>query len=54
MAKVRQRLQTYLEDNQSSVLEFNGQFAELTKAQAEAKDNVKFLTTLERQFKNLD
>lgn len=27
---------------------------ELTKAQAEAKDNVKFLTTLERQFKNLD
>ncbi|CAD8091059.1 unnamed protein product [Paramecium sonneborni] len=39
--------QTYLEDNQSSVLEFNCQFAELTKGQADTKDNVQFLITLE-------
>ena len=29
------------------------QFAELTKLYVETKDNVKFLTTLERHFKNI-
>ncbi|CAD7925016.1 unnamed protein product [Amoebophrya sp. A120] len=32
---------------------FEDQFGELAKMHAEAKDNVKFLTTLERHFKNL-
>lgn len=32
---------------------FTYQFAELSKLHAEAKDNVKFLTTLERHFKNI-
>jgi len=32
---------------------FSYQFAELSKLHAEAKDNVKFLTTLERHFKNI-
>lgn len=41
-------------DNPSVVIEFTHHMKELTKAYGEAKDNVKFLTTLERQFKNLD
>eukprot|EP00899_Mesostigma_viride_P018540 jgi/Mesvir1/26688/Mv20468-RA.1 len=32
---------------------FKTQFAELTKLYLEAKDNIKFLTTLERHFKNI-
>ncbi|KAK3281453.1 hypothetical protein CYMTET_10756, partial [Cymbomonas tetramitiformis] len=32
---------------------FKSQFGELTKLYVEAKDNVKFLTTLERHFKNI-
>jgi dynein heavy chain len=32
---------------------FKVQFAELTKLYVETKDNVKFLTTLERHFKNI-
>ena len=32
---------------------FRSHFAELSKLYAEAKDNVKFLTTLERHFKNI-
>ncbi|GMI47335.1 hypothetical protein TrCOL_g3071 [Triparma columacea] len=32
---------------------FNTQFSELSKLYVEAKDNVKFLTTLERHFKNV-
>lgn len=51
---VQQRLQRYLNDNPSVVIEFTHNMKELTKAYGEAKDNVKFLTTLERQFKNLD
>ena len=51
---VRQRLSQYLQDNPSTVIEFDMQIKELTKNYSEAKDNVKFLTTLERQFKNLD
>lgn len=51
---VRQRLQKYLVDNPSTIIEFDQHMKELTKQYGEAKDNVKFLTTLERQFKNLD
>jgi dynein heavy chain len=34
-------------------MEFDNEIKYLTKLYGEAKDNVKFLTTLERQFKNL-
>jgi dynein heavy chain len=51
---VQMRLTKYLIDNPSVVIEFTHHMKELTKAYGEAKDNVKFLTTLERQFKNLD
>lgn len=37
----------------TSVHEFDNSMKELTKYNGEAKDNVKFLNTLERQFKNL-
>ncbi|KAL8020331.1 putative AAA+ ATPase domain, dynein heavy chain region D6 P-loop domain-containing protein [Plasmopara halstedii] len=37
----------------NSLLTFKSHFAELTKLYVEAKDNVKFLTTLERHFKNI-
>jgi dynein heavy chain len=37
----------------TSVHEFDNSMKELTKINGEAKDNVKFLNTLERQFKNL-
>jgi dynein heavy chain, axonemal len=33
---------------------FEDEFMELQKMHSEAKDNVKFLTTLERHFKNLE
>jgi dynein heavy chain, axonemal len=33
---------------------FDTELAKLSKKHAEAKDNVKFLSTLERQFKNID
>jgi dynein heavy chain len=48
------RLATYLGDNLSTTIDFDQQMKELSKQYGEAKDNVKFLTTLERQFKNLD
>lgn len=51
---VKTRLQNYLIDNPTVIIEFENQLKELTKQYGEAKDNVKFLTTLERQFKNLD
>lgn len=35
------------------MLYLHPQLAELTKLAAEARDNVKFLTTLERHFKNI-
>ena len=35
------------------LVDFEDFFSELTKVHSEAKDNVKFLTTLERHFKNL-
>jgi len=35
------------------IASFKSQFGELTKLYVEAKDNVKFLTTLERHFKNI-
>lgn len=47
--KMRQVLQ--LADVQSPNFDYN--FAELTKQYMEAKDNVKFLLTLERHFKNI-
>jgi len=34
-------------------MDFEAQVKDLTKIYNEAKDNVKFLSTLERQFKNL-
>nr|CCA14061.1 PREDICTED: similar to hCG1811879 putative [Albugo laibachii Nc14] len=37
----------------NALLTFKYHFSELTKLHIEAKDNVKFLTTLERHFKNL-
>ena len=43
----------FLNDNTSILAEFEKQMMDLTKLYGEAKDNVKFLTTLERQFKNL-
>ena len=43
-----------LEKAESSLLSgFNYQFSELEKRYIEAKDNVKFLTTLERHFKHI-
>jgi dynein heavy chain, axonemal len=42
-----------LTDSPSTIIEFDTQMKELTKLYGEAKDNVKFLQTLERQFKNL-
>eukprot|EP00736_Rhodelphis_marinus_P002315 Rmarinus@m.3250 len=45
----------WLEENGNSALlpNFKDQLQELTKYYIEAKDNVKFLTTLERHFKNI-
>lgn len=40
-------------DSPSTIIEFDTQMKDLTKLYGEAKDNVKFLQTLERQFKNL-
>ena len=52
--KVKARLIVLSQDNLSTIIEFDQQMKELSKQYGEAKDNVKFLTTLERQFKNLD
>lgn len=40
-------------DDRNLLAGFKGQLGELTKLAAEARDNVKFLTTLERHFKNI-
>eukprot|EP00798_Chlamydomonas_sp_ICE-L_P031817 gene31817-7021_t len=40
-------------DDRNLLTGFKSQMAELTKLAAEARDNVKFLTTLERHFKNI-
>uniref|UniRef100_A0A6S8LSH1 AAA+ ATPase domain-containing protein n=1 Tax=Dunaliella tertiolecta TaxID=3047 RepID=A0A6S8LSH1_DUNTE len=40
-------------DDRNLMASFKSQLAELTKLAAEARDNVKFLTTLERHFKNI-
>jgi len=53
ISQVKKLLMVYLQDNQTVVNEFEHQMKELTRVYGEAKDNVKFLTTLERQFKNL-
>lgn len=47
-------MKEYLGESGTVVYEFNIQMNELTKLYGEAKDNVKFLQTLERQFKNLN
>lgn len=40
-------------EDQNLLTSFKAQFTELTKLCVEARDNVKFLTTLERHFKNI-
>lgn len=52
---VKKRVTAWQNESSPStvVMDFEGQMKELTKIYNEAKDNVKFLTTLERQFKNL-
>lgn len=47
------RLEKYYTEPSNSLTEFNREYKELAKLNSEAKDNVKFLTTLERQFKDL-
>ena len=44
----------YLSDTPSALIDFNTEMTNLSKLYGEAKDNVKFLQTLERQFKNLN
>jgi dynein heavy chain len=48
ITQVKKLLMIYLSDNTSIVAEFEKQMMDLTKLYGEAKDNVKFLTTLER------
>jgi dynein heavy chain len=48
ITQVKKLLMIYLNDNTSIVAEFEKQMMDLTKLYGEAKDNVKFLTTLER------
>ncbi len=40
-------------DDRNLIAGFKSQLGELTKLATEARDNVKFLTTLERHFKNI-
>jgi hypothetical protein len=40
-------------DDRNLIAGFKSQLGELTKLASEARDNVKFLTTLERHFKNI-
>ena len=47
------RLYKYLQDNHTTVIEYDLQFKDLSKYLGESKEYVKFLSTLERQFKNL-
>jgi dynein heavy chain len=47
------RLDKYLVDNHTTVYEYDQQYKELTRLLGESKEYVKFLSTLERQFKNL-
>jgi len=47
------RLDKYLVDNHTTVYEYDVQYKELTRLLGESKEYVKFLSTLERQFKNL-
>jgi dynein heavy chain len=53
ISTIVQRLEKYYSDPSNSLTEFNREYKELSKLNSEAKDNVKFLTTLERQFKDL-
>lgn len=53
---VIERLSLYQEENAGNmqyIQDFEENFRLLTNQYNEAKDNMKFLTTLERQFKNL-
>jgi len=54
---VVERLKYYYEDNYEAsadiIQDFEEKFRRLSDTYSEAKDNVKFLQTLERQFKNL-
>lgn len=57
VAKITNRVAEYNQQTQNqimtSTLEFTNSMKNLTKHNGIAKDNVKFLNTLERQFKNL-
>jgi len=57
VTKIKNRVNIFHERSVSqiytSVTEFENSMKDLTKINSEAKDNVKFLNTLERQFKNL-
>lgn len=54
---IKERYKKYQEMTENStstnLMDFEGSIKNLTKMYNEAKDNVKFLTTLERQFKAL-
>ncbi|CAM9103575.1 unnamed protein product [Discosporangium mesarthrocarpum] len=53
MPKVQKMLKVMDEVEAPMLPTFNYHFSELSKLYIEAKDNVKFLTTLERHFKNI-
>ena len=53
VAVCKRRLEKYLLDNLTTIIEYDTQYKELNKALGDAKEYVKFLSTLERQFKNL-
>ena len=53
MPKVQQMIQVLKISEYAQLNTFHHYFGELTKLYMEAKDNVKFLTTLERHFKHL-
>lgn len=53
MATCFRRLDKYLVDNHTTVIEYDLQYKDLSKYLGESKEYVKFLSTLERQFKNL-
>lgn len=53
MPHVQKQIEVMQALESGTCAQFNYAFAELTKLHVEAKDNVKFLTTLERHFKNI-
>lgn len=53
MITCKRRLEKYHFDNPARVNEYDSIYKELNKSLGESKEYVKFLSTLERQFKNL-